>query len=103
MSDVTRILSQIESGDPSAAAKLLPLVYDGLGKHAADKARLVELRYFAGLTGDQTAKIPGYFAHDGRPSLGLCPGPAAAGNSQLSPKLENNKKSVVLRTCSLRM
>jgi hypothetical protein len=26
MSDVTRILSQIESGDPSAAARLLPLV-----------------------------------------------------------------------------
>jgi ECF sigma factor len=28
MSDVTRILSQIESGDPSAADQLLPLVYD---------------------------------------------------------------------------
>ena len=30
MSDVTRILSQIESGDPSAAEKLLPLVYEEL-------------------------------------------------------------------------
>ncbi len=30
MPDVTRILSQIESGDPSAAEKLLPLVYDHL-------------------------------------------------------------------------
>jgi len=28
MSDVTRILSQIEQGDPQAAEKLLPLVYD---------------------------------------------------------------------------
>ena len=28
MSDVTRILSQIESGDPSASEQLLPLVYD---------------------------------------------------------------------------
>jgi hypothetical protein len=28
MTDVTRILSQIESGDPSAAALLLPLVYE---------------------------------------------------------------------------
>src|SRR5436190_95968 len=35
MSDVTRILSQIESGDPSAAGKLLPLVYDELRKLAA--------------------------------------------------------------------
>ena len=35
MSDVTRILSQIESGDPSAADQLLPLVYDELRKLAA--------------------------------------------------------------------
>lgn len=35
MSDVTRILSQMESGDPSAAEKLLPLVYDELRKLAA--------------------------------------------------------------------
>lgn len=35
MSDVTHILSQIESGDPSAADQLLPLVYDELRKLAA--------------------------------------------------------------------
>ncbi len=35
MSDVTQILSQIESGDPSAAEQLLPLVYDELRKLAA--------------------------------------------------------------------
>src|SRR5204863_1156770 len=35
MSDVTRILSQIESGDPAAAEQLLPLVYDELRKLAA--------------------------------------------------------------------
>jgi RNA polymerase sigma factor (TIGR02999 family) len=35
MSDVTRILSQIESGDPSAAEQLLPLVYDELRRLAA--------------------------------------------------------------------
>jgi len=28
MSDVTQILSQIESGDPKATDRLLPLVYD---------------------------------------------------------------------------
>jgi RNA polymerase sigma factor (TIGR02999 family) len=37
MSDVTRILSKIESGDPSAAEQLLPLVYDELRKLAAAK------------------------------------------------------------------
>jgi RNA polymerase sigma factor (TIGR02999 family) len=34
MTDVTRILSAIEQGDPSAAAKLLPLVYEELRKLA---------------------------------------------------------------------
>jgi RNA polymerase sigma factor (TIGR02999 family) len=37
MSDVTRILSEIESGDPHAAEQLLPLVYDELRKLAAAK------------------------------------------------------------------
>lgn len=37
MSDVTSILSQIESGDPAAAEKLLPLVYEELRKLAAAK------------------------------------------------------------------
>ena len=37
MSDVTLILSQIESGDPSAAEQLLPLVYEELRKLAAAK------------------------------------------------------------------
>ena len=35
MSGFTRILSQIESGDPSAAEQLLPLVYDELRKLAS--------------------------------------------------------------------
>jgi RNA polymerase sigma factor (TIGR02999 family) len=37
MSDVTRILSAIEAGDPSAAGQLLPLVYDELRQLAAQK------------------------------------------------------------------
>jgi RNA polymerase sigma factor (TIGR02999 family) len=37
MTDVTRILSLIESGDASAADQLLPLVYDELRKLAAAK------------------------------------------------------------------
>lgn len=40
MSDVTRILNAIEQGDPHAAEKLLPLVYDELRKLAA--ARLAQ-------------------------------------------------------------
>lgn len=37
MSDITQILSAIEDGDPQAAEKLLPLVYDELRKLAAAK------------------------------------------------------------------
>ncbi len=37
MSDVTRILSAIEQGDPQAANQLLPLVYDELRRLAAEK------------------------------------------------------------------
>ena len=37
MSDVTQVLQQIESGDPSAAEQLLPLVYEELKKLAAAK------------------------------------------------------------------
>jgi RNA polymerase sigma factor (TIGR02999 family) len=37
MSDVTQILSQIQSGDPTAPEQLLPLVYNELRKLAAAK------------------------------------------------------------------
>ncbi|MCA9078178.1 MAG: sigma-70 family RNA polymerase sigma factor [Planctomycetaceae bacterium] len=37
MTDVTQILQQIETGDPSASERLLPLVYDELRKLAAAK------------------------------------------------------------------
>ena len=52
MSDVTRILSQIEQGDPQAAEKLLPLVYDELRKLAADGDQVI---HSAG--GPRAAKI----------------------------------------------
>ena len=42
MSDITRILVQIESGDPSAADQLLPLVYDELRKLAVNPRVAVE-------------------------------------------------------------
>jgi hypothetical protein len=37
MSEVTRILSAIEQGDPQASEQLLPLVYGELRKLAAQK------------------------------------------------------------------
>src|SRR5262245_13970748 len=37
MSEVTRILSAIDQGDPHAAAQLLPLVYEELRRLAAQK------------------------------------------------------------------
>src|SRR5438105_11744039 len=37
MSEVTRILSAIEQGDPSAAGELLPLVYEELRQLATQK------------------------------------------------------------------
>ena len=40
MTNVTRILSAIEQGDPHAAEQLLPLVYDELRKLAAQKMAL---------------------------------------------------------------
>src|SRR5258706_4274453 len=37
MNDVTRILSAIEQGEPNAADRLLPILYDELRKLAAQK------------------------------------------------------------------
>ena len=53
MSDVTRILSAIEQGDPTASEALLPLVYDELRKLSA--ARLAQEK--AGQTFQATALV----------------------------------------------
>ena len=53
MSEVTRILSAIEQGDPSAAQELLPLVYDELRRLAAQKLAAEK----AGQTLDATALV----------------------------------------------
>ena len=54
MSEVTRILSAIEQGDPSAAEQLLPLIYDELRKLAAQ--RLAQEK--PGQTLQATAALP---------------------------------------------
>jgi RNA polymerase sigma factor (TIGR02999 family) len=53
MTEVTRILSAIEQGDPQAAAQLLPLVYGALRRLAADKLA----REASGQTLDATALV----------------------------------------------
>jgi RNA polymerase sigma factor (TIGR02999 family) len=53
MTDVTQILSQIEAGDPAAAERLLPLVYDELRRLAA--VRLAQEK--PGQTLDATALV----------------------------------------------
>jgi RNA polymerase sigma factor (TIGR02999 family) len=53
MSDVTRILSAIEQGDPQASERLLPLVYEELRRLAAQKLG----RERAGQTLDATALV----------------------------------------------
>ena len=53
MSQVTQVLSQIESGDPDAAEQLMPLVYDELRKLAA--ARLAKEK--PGQTLDATSLV----------------------------------------------
>ena len=68
MSDVTHILSAIERGDPHAAGRLLPLVYDELRRLAAEKmaqekpgqtlqaTALVHEAYVRLVAGDDAAK-----------------------------------------------
>lgn len=68
MSDVTHILSAIERGDPHAAGRLLPLVYDELRRLAAEKmaqekpgqtlqaTALVHEAYLRLVAGDEAAK-----------------------------------------------
>src|SRR5262249_47514511 len=74
MSDVTRILQAVDEGDPGAADRLLPLVYDELRNLAAQKltqekpgqsldaTALVHEAYLR-LVGDQRSAIrPPFFA-----------------------------------------
>jgi hypothetical protein len=44
MADVTQLLSALEHGDPHAASRLLPLVYDELRKPAAQRLAQERLR-----------------------------------------------------------
>ena len=45
-----------------------------------EKAELVKLRYFAGLTADQAAEALGHLTEHRRPPLGLCPSLAPPGD-----------------------
>jgi RNA polymerase sigma factor (sigma-70 family) len=78
MSEVTRILSAIEQGDPHAADQLLPLVYDALRKLAAHKLA----REAPGQTLQATALV-----HEAYLRLVASPGPelASPGRELASP------------------
>jgi RNA polymerase sigma factor (TIGR02999 family) len=70
MSDVTRILSAIDQGDPHAAEQLLPLVYGELRKLAA--AKLAQEK--PGLTLEATALVhDAYLRLVGTPAEGVVP------------------------------
>ena len=71
MSEVTRILSAIEQGDPNAAEQLLPLVYDELRRLAAQKLA----REIPGQTLQATALVheAGLFRLVGSPSEAMAP------------------------------
>jgi RNA polymerase sigma factor (TIGR02999 family) len=68
MSEVTRILSAIEQGDPHAAEQLLPLVYDELRKLAAQKLALEK----PGQTLEATALVHEAYVRLVMPARGAC-------------------------------
>ena len=72
MSEVTRILSAIEQGDPHAVEQLLPLVYDELRKLAAQKLA----REKPGQTLDATALVHEAYLRLVMPARGACQPPA---------------------------
>jgi RNA polymerase sigma factor (TIGR02999 family) len=74
MSDVTRVLTAIEQGDPQAAEQLLPLVYDELRKLAAAKLA----QESPGQTLQATALV-----HDAYIRLVASPGRESGGGPQL--------------------
>jgi RNA polymerase sigma factor (sigma-70 family) len=86
MSEVTRILSAIEQGDPHAAEQLLPLVYDELRQLAAEKLA----REKPGQTLQATALV-----HEAYLRLVASPGPEAAslGPEAASPGRKSGGKA----------
>jgi RNA polymerase sigma factor (sigma-70 family) len=85
MSDVTRVLSAIDSGDPAAAEQLLPLVYDELRKLAA--ARLAHEK--PGQTLQATALVHEAYlrlvGNPGKPEVRTQQSEAPSSNSNLQP------------------
>src|SRR5262245_21448225 len=95
MSDVTGILSQIQQGDPQAAEKLLPLVYDELRKLAA--ARLAQEK--PGQTLEATALVHEAYVRLVGGHGTSSPGPLASeGKEQIrDPRSEENRPTSDLR------
>jgi RNA polymerase sigma factor (sigma-70 family) len=94
MNDVTRILSQIEQGDPRAAEQLLPLVYDELRKLAATKlaqekpgqtlqaTALVHEAYLRLVTNNEKSEVRGQRSDQEQPTSDLRPLTSGRWNSR---------------------
>src|SRR5205823_1830363 len=94
MSDVTRILSQIEHGDPQAAEQLLPLVYEELRKLAAVKlaqekpgqtlqaTALVHEAYLRLVGGEKKSEVRGQKSDNAAPPSDLRPLTSGLWNSR---------------------
>jgi RNA polymerase sigma factor (sigma-70 family) len=88
MTDVTRILSAIEQGDPHAADQLLPLVYDQLRQLAAQK--LAQER--PGQTLEPTALVHEAYLRLVTPSTSP---PSQGGTPSTSPPLKGGEREGV--------
>lgn len=62
MEGITQLLVRWSDGDKGALDKLMPLVYDALNELSTTNpqhGRIVELRFFGGLTIEETAEVLG--------------------------------------------
>ena len=60
------------------------------------KAQLVELRYFAGLTGDQAADVLGISPSDRRSALGVCPRLGCKPKFAAAARVKNNSRNLLV-------
>jgi hypothetical protein len=95
MTDITRILSGIEAGDPHAAEQLLPLLYEELRKLAAQK--LAQEKPPVKRTPRRLAHAVSHRARGARTIQADCPDPD---NTTHSNKSESRRKAPLIRILS---
>jgi RNA polymerase sigma factor (TIGR02999 family) len=98
MSDVSRLLSCIEAGDPQAAAEMLPLVYDELRRLARAKMAREKPGQTLGATGlvhEAYLRLVGQDA--GRPYRDRCHFFAAAATAMRRILIDNARRKQALK------